>query len=794
MKRTRMLTTLLITALLTSRAAADPPPQTLAATKPLTMEGDIASQMIAGADRLLLNEIERSVGQRARHWQRDASSHAAYIKSIEPNRERFLRIIGLRDQRVKFDEMELLATTGRSALVGKGEGFEVYAVRWPVLNGIHAEGLLLRPIERGAVADVVAIPDAGQTPEMLVGLAAGIAPESQFARRLAESGCRVIVPAIIDRGTQLSVAAGGTRHVNITHRELLYRPAFQLGRHIIGYEVQKVLAAVDWFTAEAGGGDTPVGVIGYGEGGLLAFYSAAVDARIDVAGVSGYFDSRQNIWQEPLDRNVFGLLYEFGDAEIASLITPRSLIVEASALPHVTIPPGTGGGPGRLVTPALDAVHKELDRARGLVEELTPQPEMELIVSKDGKGPPGTDAFLNAILKRVAGEHDPVVTVAQRRDSKSRSVATAAADARGDNTRLFRQYDDINSFTQNLLLNSPFVRDQFMSKADRQSRDPENFKQSMKWYREYFRDEVVGRFDYKLADFNARSRKIIDTPTRVGYEVVLDVFPPHLFAYGILQIPKDVKAGEKRPVVVCQHGLESRPQDVIGKQDYEHYKAFASELCERGFITFAPQNIYIFGDRFRTLQRKANSIKKTLYSIMVPQHQQIVHWLGELDFVDPERIGFYGLSYGGKSAMYIPPLVDGYCLSICSANFIDWNWYVCIDRISGYYDAGEYEMFEFDLANTFNYSEMAALICPRPMMAERGYLDAPGGRHRRIERVVGEFGKVSHLYAELGIGDRSESEWFYGGHEINSKLTFDFLHKHLHWPKSKDDSKPNGDR
>ena len=31
------------------------------------------------------------------------------------------------------------------------------------------------------------------------------------------------------------------------HREWIYRQAYQMGRHIIGYEVQKVLAAVDWF-------------------------------------------------------------------------------------------------------------------------------------------------------------------------------------------------------------------------------------------------------------------------------------------------------------------------------------------------------------------------------------------------------------------------------------------------------------------------------------------------------------------------------------------------------------------
>jgi hypothetical protein len=39
---------------------------------------------------------------------------------------------------------------------------------------------------------------------------------------------------------------------NQPHREWIYRPAFELGRHIIGYEVQKILALVDWFRAFRG--------------------------------------------------------------------------------------------------------------------------------------------------------------------------------------------------------------------------------------------------------------------------------------------------------------------------------------------------------------------------------------------------------------------------------------------------------------------------------------------------------------------------------------------------------------
>ena len=121
------------------------------------------------------------------------------------------------------------------------------AVRWPVFDGVDGEGLLLEP-ERDPVAQIVALPDADWTPEMLVGLADGIPQEAQFARRLAEQGCRVVVPTLIDRDDRWAGNPKIGRMTNQTHREFIYRMAFELGRHIIGYEVQKVLALVDWMS------------------------------------------------------------------------------------------------------------------------------------------------------------------------------------------------------------------------------------------------------------------------------------------------------------------------------------------------------------------------------------------------------------------------------------------------------------------------------------------------------------------------------------------------------------------
>ncbi len=737
-------------------------PSPLPGTKPLTITGDVASQLVEGVDRFLLGEIDKSIDRRARYWKRDTSSPQKYNDSIELNRRRLAHILGVRDKRVAFEGPELVGTTAQPVLVGRGEGYQVFAVRWPAFGDVYGEGLLLVPPVAKYTADVVAIPDADQTPEEITGLVEGVPPESQFARRLVESGCRVLVPVLIDRQTQRR------RGAKLTNREFVYRSAFEMGRHLIGYELQKVLAGVDWFVKEAGQQDANIGVIGYGEGGMLALYAAALDTRIDAACVSGYFDSRQNLWQQPIDRNVFGLLEQFGDAELAAMIAPRTLIVEAATGPQLTIPPGTGGGPGRLITPRLDDVRQEVERARKLTDGLRPDARLELIVSNDGNGPFGTKPALQALL-------DCLSPGAKLADSgKTPESLRSRFDPAPRQTRQIHQLDRHNQW---LLRESPYVRKEFFEKLDTGSL--EKFDETIEWYREYFYDEVIGRFDYQLLPPNVRSRKAYDEPKWAGYEVVLDVFPD-VIVYGILLLPKDVKPGQRRPVVVCQHGLEGRPQDVVSG-DHRAYHDFAARLAERGFITFAPQNLYIFGDRFRTLQRKANPLKKTLFSIIVPQHRQIVGWLSSLPQVDPGRIAFYGLSYGGKTAMRVPPLVKNYCLSICSADFNEWVWKNASTRARhSYVWTGEYEIFEFDLGSTFNYSEMAALIAPRPFMVERGHFDgvAPD------ETVAYEFAKVRHLYqARLGIGDRCRIEWFVGPHTINGQGTFEFLHQHLNWPK-----------
>jgi dienelactone hydrolase len=702
--------------------------QQLAGTAALTWDGDLAERMMDGAHRFVERKIAESV------------------KTRRPDRERLRSLIGAVDPRVPV-AMERFADDGEALIVAETAYYRVYQVRWPVLDGVTGEGLLMEP--RGtAAAYVIAMGDADQTPEAVA---------SGWARSLAENGCAVLIPTLIDRGTQWS----GHPDIHLTdqtHREWIYRQAFHMGRHIIGYEVQKVLAAVD-LAARTRTGPAKIGVAGYGEGGLIAFYAAAVDPRIDATLVSGYFDSRQNVWAEPIYRNVWSLLRDFGDAEIAGLIAPRGLTIEHCRAPEIA------GPRGNLRTPDVASVRAEFGRIGGDART------RRLI-----EGGPGSDEAVMTFARHIGIQLDRA------------AAGTVAVQPARAADRQHRQVLELERHVQGLIRGSEKAREQFFlykvmpELADETwNRDLRSkilpagkFIEGTKPYRRVFREEILGQFDDPLLPPNARTRRIRETPRWTGYEVVLDVWPD-VFAWGILLVPKDIRAGERRPVVVCQHGRQGLPIETI-EGDTLYYRNLAARLADDGFITFSPHNLYRGEDRYRWLSRKANGVKASLFSFIVSQHDQLLRWLGTLPMVDAGRIGFYGLSYGGETAVRVPAVLEGYAASVCSGDFNSWTEKVAsTDQRFSYMYTVEWEMPYFNMGSTFDYAEMAYLIAPRPFMVERGHND----RVSRDQWVAYQYAKVRWLYAQLGLADKTEIEFFDGGHTINGEGTFAFLKKHL---------------
>ncbi len=735
---------------------------------PLEEEGDLSALMVAGIDSFLLKETERIRQARGEEWQPDFSSFIAFENSISRQRELLENRTGVVENRV-MPKMEVMSDNDLQLFKLETDAIVISAVRWNVLDGLSAEGLLLQPKGK-TTAKVIMIPDADVLPETLAGLMKSGGPRYGTARRLAESGCEVLIPVLVNRDDTFSGSQLLDLYTNQPHREWIYRQGYVVGRHVIGYELQKIFAAIDWMKLknEEKRNDVQIGVCGYGEGGLLSLYASAIDPRITSTLVSGYFNAREQVWEEPIYRNVFGLLKYFGDAELAVMTWPRSLVIEHSIAPEIPGPPMAskdrkGAAPGILMAINYSTAEAEVNRAKAMV----PRNNNHINWIHDDEGgalkPFSYDA-LSTFTNKLNVDLSNNLNVLQSPLENTNWIDT--------NQRQKRTVLGMQEHVQKVLRLCEITRDQNFWEVLENGTD--SIVQLKSMFREQFSNQI-GYLKQPFIPMNPRSRILEETEDWTSYKIKLDVWED-VFTWGILIIPKSLKLGEKYPVVVCQHGLEGLPIDIVSNdslaQKFGAYQGLATKLAERGYITFSPNNPYIGGDKFRVLQRKANPLGLSLFSIIVGQHQRIVEWLGQQNFIDSSRIGFYGLSYGGKTAMRIPILVKGYAFSICSGDFNDWvRKNVSIRFRYSYMFTGEYEIPEWDLGHTFNYAEMAGLIAPRPFMVERGHFDLVA----KDEWVGYEFAKVRRHYDLIGKKENCRIEYFNGEHMINGVGTFEFI-------------------
>lgn len=165
------LRTLHACVLAAAAAAAAAATGSVPGTAPLAPADDRSAEMVAGISRWLDSATAASAAGRATRWRPDFTSPAAYETSIAPNRARLAHRLGVIDRRLAGAALEFAGSAAVPARVAETGAFTIDAVRWAVFEGVHGEGLWLRP-KAGARARVVAIPDADETPEMLAGVGA----------------------------------------------------------------------------------------------------------------------------------------------------------------------------------------------------------------------------------------------------------------------------------------------------------------------------------------------------------------------------------------------------------------------------------------------------------------------------------------------------------------------------------------------------------------------------------------------------------------------------------------------
>ena len=139
------------------------------------------------------------------------------------------------------------------------------------------------------------------------------------------------------------------------------------------------------------------------------------------------------------------------------------------------------------------------------------------------------------------------------------------------------------------------------------------------------------------------------------------------------------------------------------------------------------------------------------------------------DFVDPERIGVMGLSFGGTMAAWVAicdqriKATDIICYSERFADFGMRDINFCGSQIT----PGLYELCDVP--------DLHGLIAPRPLLVEIGSYDDGF----EVESAMSCFREVEKIYTSAGVRKNLELDLFEGGHQWGGRKTLGFFKKHL---------------
>jgi len=110
--------------------------------------------------------------------------------------------------------------------------------------------------------------------------------------------------------------------------------ALMLGETLIGWRVYDAMRAMDYLLTRPEVDGARVGCVGISGGGTTTLHAAAVDTRIALAFVSGYFNTfRDSLFSisHCMDNYLPGILKYAEMADIAGLIAPRPFFAESGA-------------------------------------------------------------------------------------------------------------------------------------------------------------------------------------------------------------------------------------------------------------------------------------------------------------------------------------------------------------------------------------------------------------------------------------------------------------------------------
>jgi hypothetical protein len=166
---------------------------------------------------------------------------------------------------------------------------------------------------------------------------------------------------------------------------------------------------------------------------------------------------------------------------------------------------------------------------------------------------------------------------------------------------------------------------------------------------------------------------------------------------------------------------------------------------------------------------RASILGMTVLGMDVHDGMCAIDYLCQQEFVDAQRIGVMGLSFGGAMTTWMSICDDRVkaanviCYSDRFADFGMRDVNFCGSQIT----PGLYELCDVP--------DLHGLIAPRPLLVEIGSYD----ECFKLDSAMSCYREVEKIYEAAGVRDRLELDLFEGGHKWGGNKSVEFFRKHL---------------
>ena len=342
-------------------------------------------------------------------------------------------------------------------------------------------------------------------------------------------------------------------------------------------------------------------------------------------------------------------------------------------------------------------------------------------------------------------------------------------------------------------------------KWNRDFSSPEAYERSVEPNREHFR-QTLGGWPWERGPLGLEREPVAELPgfrvERVHYTVFEEVRTDAL-----LLLPE----GEGPfPAVLCQVGVNGAPETILGFTEISRdpdnaYHQVGRRLAGHGYAVIGTRMVtgvtpgvvrdqdhraphlmsevqrevreYLLanydkdvakdfgaGTRSRIyLDRLCRMMGHNLLGTEMFALSRAVDVLEALPEVRSDRIGMYGLSQGGMSALWLPALEKRIIATVASASFNErYTKQVVSLPEQGPFVLGSSEDKFFDHMSEFADSDKASLIPPRAFCVESGRDD--GAVFWKTADAA--FAEIKAIYEKLGLPEKCELVRHEGGHEL----------------------------